>query len=314
MSWHEALVPDLRELGEVSRFDYTSLGFSKDVLHLGNKQAPSLREKASEVSFSHLAKVNRSNPVDWVFVYANGREIERSWPTKVANELGIPVVNMCLDDKHRWEGDLLGLQRTGQVDIASAFDLTWTSSRIATTWYLVEGGVPIYMPEGFDASRCWPETRPKDVNVGFVGGAYGFRPLVVDELRRRGVSVVTKGAGWSSGMVSAEEIRRLFSRCTVNLGMGGVGYDAQFTTLKGRDFDIPGTGGGMYLTSYNAELAKYFQIGSEIDCYGNVQELIELARHYIRNPEEARSMSAAARTRALREHRWLHRYEEILNI
>jgi spore maturation protein CgeB len=39
-----------------------------------------------------------------------------------------------------------------------------------------------------------------------------------------------------------------------------------------------------------------------------------LTRYYLAHPEEARRISADARQRALREHRWLHRYARVCEI
>jgi len=84
--------------------------------------------------------------------------------------------------------------------------------------------------------------------------------------------------------------------------------------VKTRDFEILGTGGGVYLTSFNADLAQHFTIGEEILCYHTRDELIDLIRYYLARPEEAGAIAQRARARSLREHRWLHRYETLLRI
>ena len=38
----------------------------------------------------------------------------------------------------------------------------------------------------------------------------------------------------------------ILNRSTINLGMVGIGYSESLTNLKARDFEIPGTGGGMF--------------------------------------------------------------------
>jgi spore maturation protein CgeB len=100
----------------------------------------------------------------------------------------------------------------------------------------------------------------------------------------------------------------------INLGMGGIGYCEELTNVKARDFEVPASGGGMYLTSYNPELAEYFELGKEIVCYRGLDEAIELLRYYLGRPEECRAISDRARARCLREHRWLHRYRDILRL
>jgi spore maturation protein CgeB len=96
--------------------------------------------------------------------------------------------------------------------------------------------------------------------------------------------------------------------------MGGIEYSESLTNVKGRDFEVPGTGGGMYLTSFNPDLAQHFEVGREIVCYSNRDEMVELIRHYLARPEEADAIAQRARARSLREHRWLHRYQSMLRI
>jgi spore maturation protein CgeB len=83
------------------------------------------------------------------------------------------------------------------------------------------------------------------------------------------------------------------------------------TNVKGRDFEIPGCGGGVYLTSFNPDLAGHFVVGEEILCYRTNDEAVELIRWYGKRPEVAFEIARKARQRCLREHRWLHRYLKV---
>ena len=96
--------------------------------------------------------------------------------------------------------------------------------------------------------------------------------------------------------------------------MGGIGYSESLTNVKGRDFEIPGTGGGVYLTSFNPDLAQHFTIGEEILCYRNRDEMLELIRYYLQHRDEAQKIAEKARIRCLQEHRWLFRYQRMLEI
>ena len=166
------------------------------------------------------------------------------------------------------------------------------------------------MPEGFSAQHYHPRDVKTDLGVSFVGTAYGFRTAVVDYLRRKGVRVATFGAGWPNA-AWIDDAAEVFCRSAVNLGMGGIGYDEDVTNVKGRDFEIPGCGGGVYLTRFNADLAKHFVAGEEILCYANRDEMLELIHWGLAHRQEARSMAIRARERAMREHRWRHRFEKV---
>lgn len=311
--WHRHLLPDLEELGEVTTFDYESLGYRYADLSRNDGRAARLLDELSERILPALREAHARRPVDWVFFYGGGQDISPAVVRRITDELGVPVVNMSLDDKQGWAGASPRPWRTGAVDITAAFDLYATSARVACEWHILEGGRPVYMPEGFDASAYMPRSVERDLEVSFVGAAYGFRFSIVDFLRKHGVNVTTFGAGWPrSGWTP--DIVSVFNRSRINLGMGGIEYSEMLTNVKGRDFEIPGTGGGMYLTTFNPDLAQHFVAGEEIVCYRNRDEMLELIRWYLRHPEEADAIAERARARSLREHRWLHRYEKMLSI
>jgi hypothetical protein len=309
--WHTHLLPDLRELGPVTHFDYAALGFDVERIALGGPEGARLRREMLALVFPALERAHAQRPVDWVFCYGGGQDTSPAVIRRITDELGIPTVDMSLDDKQGWAGSWTGECRTGSADVTPAFDLFITSARVACEWHLVEGGRPLYMPEGFDASAYAPRERAPDIPVSFVGGAYGYRTAVVDYLRRHDVPIQTFGPGWR-GSGWAPDIIDIFARSRINLGMGGIEYSEVLTNVKGRDFEIPGTGGGAYLTSFNPDLARHFVVGEEILCYRNRDEMLELIRYYLARPEEAQEVAGRARARCLREHRWLHRYERIL--
>ena len=311
ISWHASLYPDLHLLGPVTEFDYAALGYSRDEFARADRDGLARRAEMNRMILPALKAAHAARPVDWIYIYASGLEISARTIREISEAVGIPTVAMCLDDKHSWTGKWMGDHRAGQIDIAATVDLSWTSSRIACNWYLAEGGRPLYLPEGFDALTYHPTASTRDIAVSFVGGAYGYRPPVVRFLRNAGVPVRTFGTGWA-GSCWVRDVNEIFNRSQINLGMGGIGYSAAFTTVKGRDFEIPAAGGGVYLTSYNSDLARHYVIGQEILCYGTLEEMLELIRYYLVHPDEAEQIAAAGRERCLREHRWLHRYRTVL--
>ena len=315
-SWHPHLLPDLWELGPVSLFDYVSLGYGPEDFcspRDWDRQRVARRQEMLSQILPALQKAHEERPVDWVFCYAGGQTISVEVVDQISERFGVPTVNMSLDDKQGWAGPRAGQECTGARDITAAFDLFMTSARVACEWHLVEGGRPIYMPEGFDASSYKPRDVQQDIPVSFVGGAYGFRPSVVRYLLRHGVPIQAFGQGWP-GAGYVEDLVEVFNRSVINLGMGGIGYSERLTNVKGRDFEIPGTGGGVYLTSFNPDLAQHFVIGEEVLCYRNRDEMLELIRYYLAHPDEARAIAQRGRERCLREHRWLHRYQRMLCI
>ena len=311
--WHRSLLPDLRELGPVTHFDYVALGYGVDELARADGAARQRRTEMLGQLRAQLFATHQCNPIDWIFCYGGGQDTSPSLIREVADTLGIPAVNMSLDDKQGWIGRSVGECRTGAADITAAFDLFLTSARVACEWHMLEGGRPLYSPEGFDIQEYHPRAVASDMGVSFVGVGYGARIAIVDEVRRAGIPVATFGAGWPNGRW-ADDMPDIFSRSAINLGMGGIEYAEWFTNLKGRDFEVPATGGGMYLTTYNADLAQHFELGREIVCYASREELIDLLQHFLRRPDDSRTIARQGYARCVAEHRWLHRYVRALRM
>lgn len=314
ISWHARLLRPLRELGPLSHFDYVAHGMDLGALHARAPGALERRRAANEGFVDYAKLMSARKPVDWVFVYANGIEILASTLQRVREIVGAPIVGMCFDDKHSWETSRYGEQRGGQIDIAPHLDLGWTSSHVACDWYLVEGGNPVYMPEGCSEELYWPDGRPQDIDVCFVGARYGFRSSFVAELERHGIRVHVAGPGWPNGAVSDEGMVDLFRRSKVILGHGGVGWSKELRNLKARDFDAPCTGSGVYITSYSSELAEFFEIGREILCFDNEDEAVELIRQILADESRRRSVAALGRARCLREHTWTERFRSVTTL
>ncbi len=314
VGWHGALFGDLKELGVVTEFDPIRAGYNWSDLYILDRRFPERRRAINKMVVQHALEVHARHALDWIFVYASGREILSGTVREIIDKTGVPVVCMCLDDKQSWTGQAVDGQHFGQVDVAPAFDVSWTSARVACGWYLVEGALPVYMPEGFDTHTFKPLLVEQDIPVSFIGGGYGYRPDVIRFIRKYGLQIQTFGSEWGTRTVPVQEQVEIINRSVINLGMGGIGYHEMLTSVKGRDFEIPGTGGGVYLTSFNPDLAQHFVVGEEILCYRNREEMLELIRHYLCHRDAARAIALRGRERCLREHRWLHRYEKACRI
>lgn len=313
LGWHASLIPDLRVLGPVTVFDYAALGYRPAEFHCRDSRAVRRRRAMNDGVLPALRVAHGQRPVDWMFVYASGLEVRAETIRAIVDDLGIPVVNLCLDDKQSWTGPRLDGQRFGQVDIASAFDLSWTSASVACEWYLAEGARPLYMPPGFDAATHRPMALEQDIPVSFIGSAYGYRTAVVRYLEAHGIPVHAYGEGWR-GAGWVDDAVAIVNRSRINLGMGGIGYSETLTNVKARDFEVPGTGGGVYATSFNSDLARHFVIGEEILCYRSREEMLEVIRYCLAHSDTARAIAQRARERCLREHRWLHRYARVCQV
>ncbi|MGL4721725.1 MAG: CgeB family protein [Desulfovibrionaceae bacterium] len=78
-----------------------------------------------------------------------------------------------------------------------------------------------------------------------------------------------------------------------------------------RVFDVPATG-TFVLTEYTEQIENVFDIGKEIICYKNKEELQEYLLYYHKNESERRKIVAKGRERIIKEHDYRHRLREIV--
>lgn len=77
-----------------------------------------------------------------------------------------------------------------------------------------------------------------------------------------------------------------------------------------RDFEAPMCR-VCYLTGYTDELTEFYEIGREIDTYRTPAELVDKVRFYLSHPDAAEKLREAGYRRALRDHTWKRRFEEL---
>jgi spore maturation protein CgeB len=102
---------------------------------------------------------------------------------------------------------------------------------------------------------------------------------------------------------------RLFNRSRINLNLNNA-VDASFKQIKGRNFEVPACG-GFLLTETAENLDDYFRYGDEIVTYEGLDELIDRIRYYLANAEARERIAAAGHARALAEHTYAHRFDDI---
>ncbi len=117
--------------------------------------------------------------------------------------------------------------------------------------------------------------------------------------------------------VSDEELINLYSRSHISLGFLEVydGHDASRATsrhLHLRDFEAP-MSGALYLTGFMDELAEMFEPDQEVLVYRNQYDLLDKVNYYLRHPDEAEKIRQAGRTRALRDHTYHLRFEQLFS-
>lgn len=129
------------------------------------------------------------------------------------------------------------------------------------------------------------------------------------ELTTRNVMLPAASVG---GVLSDEEMIKLYSRAKINLGFSTVGEthrtDQKIVQVRLRDFEVP-MSGGFYMVEYMQELEEFFEIGKEIVCYRDAADLAAKIKYYLAHDDERETIRQAGLARCLRDHTWQKRLQ-----
>jgi len=305
---NESLRPSLEKFGPVRHYDWGD--------RFDHQQEQEWHRSAKEAMNRDLldwaARNTKEGKGDVIFSYLSGELISPE-AVRELSCMGIPMINLALNDKEHFVGKIRNGMSMGNRDICRWFTLSWTSTEDALKKYCVEGAVPLYLPEGANPEIHRPWDLGKTIPVSFVGQCYGKRPEIIARLQEAGIHIEAYGAGWPHGPLSTEDMVRLYSKSRINLGFGGVIGCSDAYCLKGRDFEIP-MSGGLYLTEHHPELERVYEIGKEIVTYRGFEDLLEKIRYLLDNPAEAETIRQRGFARARRDHSWEMRFAKIFNM
>lgn len=302
-----SLKPALEKFGSVHHFDWAPL-FDHSLRDWRYRKKPLMNQHL----LNQVDKWFTEERADVIFTYLSG---ELVYPETLASlkKYEVPIINLALNDKEHFVGKVRNGLAFGSRDICRYFDLCWTSTEDALKKYVVEGAIPLYLPEGANPEVHKPYPLEKDIDVSFVGQCYGNRQEIINGLRASGIQVAVYGTGWPNGPLSLDNMIKLYSRSKINLGFGGVSGHKDTYCLKGRDFEVP-MSGGLYITEDHRELALVYQVGKEILTYRNLGDLVEKIKYLLANPEIAEEIRKAGYARARRDHTWEMRFEQVFRL
>lgn len=114
--------------------------------------------------------------------------------------------------------------------------------------------------------------------------------------------------------LSDEEMIMAYSRGKISLGFSTVGEThldrKRITQVRLRDFEAPMCG-AFYMVEYLPELEEFFEVGREIICYTNPNDLVEKCKYYLEHEAEREQIRLAGHRRAVNEHSWHKRFETV---
>lgn len=303
----DALIPSLEKFGKVIHYEW-----APRFDHQRSDWFAGSRQEMNKDLIQTVRQLTQKNSIDFIFCYLSGHQITCTTMHQL-KEFGVPLVNMYLNDKEYFVGKIIDGQASGSRDICRFFDLCWTSTMDSMEKYCVEGAMPVYLPEGGNPKVHHPYQVQRNISVSFVGQRYGHRPRYIKQLANAGINVHAFGAGWPNGPIATQEMVKLYSRSHINLGFGGVADMDDVHCLKGRDFEIP-MSGGLYLTQDNDEIHNWYRVGKEIMTYTTIESLIDTINALLANTSKAEEVRQNGHKRALASHTWEARFDHIFSL
>ncbi|MFC1578165.1 glycosyltransferase [Thermodesulfobacteriota bacterium] len=302
-NWEAVLPRALEPFGLITEFEWRSRGFDGKF----NKSSFESNRKVSKEMLDAFYQSNDKRPVDVVVGYLTGYMTDPSILQKMG-KAGAVILNFSWDDKLGFRDRMYGGRWSGPAALAAVVDLNLTNAPESCLKYDGEGGLAMFWPEGAHPDIHKPYEVPFEFDVSFVGKKYGWRPRFIEQLPKKGINITCFGSGWDNGKLSDEEMVKLYSRSRINLGFAGVGHSKKLMCLKGRDFEVP-MSGGLYLTQDNPELSLVYDVGREIMTYRNEEDCIQKISYLLANPDMAANIRIAGRKRALDDHTWENRFD-----
>ncbi|HYL20602.1 MAG TPA: glycosyltransferase [Gemmatimonadales bacterium] len=255
-----------------------------------------------------LAARLRHRPAEVVLVF-KGTRLAPEHVRALKGQFGARWVNWFPDDPHQIEASLR---------LGPAYDSFFTHDSASIARHRTAGARAHYLPFGCDPEylRPLPGGARWTAPLTFVGSRDPVREDALREVADMGVAMW--GPGWPRGPVYGDTFVRVLSSAVVGLNVhqqfGDRGDPARYGTgANMRVFELAAVGTPQ-LSDAKADIARHFAPEREIVLYRSLAELKERARALLTDEPLRRGLATAARERAVREHTWRHRLEELLTV
>jgi spore maturation protein CgeB len=255
-----------------------------------------------------LRPLLRRQRADLVLVF-KGTKLDPGTIAELKRACGGRWANWFPDDPHELEVS---------TRLSPAYDWFFTHDSSSLARHRRAGARAYYLAFGCDPAYHRPlDGGPRwRAPLVFVGSRDVARERVVRELGDLGIR--TWGPGWPDGPVYGDDFIRALAAGAVGLNIhqhfGEGGDRARYGSgANMRVFELAAVGTPQ-LSDARGDIARHFTPDREIVLYRSVAELRERARALLENEALRRSLAVAARERALREHTWTQRMEELLSV
>jgi spore maturation protein CgeB len=327
--WRRNLHDSLAAMGhEIVEFDFDLAETYRNLDPADAAQREFIRENRPRLTAELLLQLGRAHarePVRLFFSYFYDACVEPAALDEI-RRLGITTVNWFCNASFQ-------LHLVSQI--SPHYDWCLVPEKCRLPDYAALGAHPVYCQEAANPDVYRSHDLPAEFDVTFAGQAYGERPALIRFLLENEIDVRVWGPQWEyhvvppsrnplrrvffpppgipasryRGVLSDDDLVRLYSRSRINLGLSACANAGPRTVqIRLRDFEVP-MSGGFYLTEYQPELSEFFDFGREIETYRDRSELLDKVRFYLRNESARDRVRCAGRERCLRDHTWQRRFE-----
>lgn len=257
---------------------------------------------------SRLGRAIRRHPPDLILVF-KGETLPPAAIEELRPKSQARWVNWFPDSPHLLE---LSLRNGRAYDRCFIFDSSMVDRHRALgrrSDYLAEGCEPAYHRPLRDPARA---QRP----IAFVGSKEPMRAGVLAGIADLGVAIW--GPGWPKGPLYGDDFIGAFSNARIALNIHQFfgeppGQGRYGTGANRRVFELAAIG-TVQLCDAKFDIARNFREDSEIVLFRDQEELRRKASELLVAPGVGEAIAGRARERALREHTWAHRLEELLTV
>jgi len=161
------------------------------------------------------------------------------------------------------------------------------------------------------------QRRALGADVAYLGYGYANRLAMMEALHDFDVRLW--GVGWDASPALAGRFRRepvhglkktlVYNATAVNLNLQSQVYQLDGVTC--RPFEVAACG-AFCLTEARRDLATFFRAGDEMVTFDGMDDLRAKITHFLAHPDERRAVAERARARALREHTYGHRVQQVI--
>lgn len=187
--------------------------------------------------------------------------------------------------------------------------------------YKSYGLEPHYLPWACNPKKYHPlADQPKDIDVSFIGAAYGLRVKYIRYLIRKGITVKVYGKNWDrfsdirpfwGGFISNKEMNRVISRSKINLNFLWTSVDKDRCAVKGRVLELAACC-SFQIANNATELHDYgFLDDANIATFSDEQDLVNKINYYLASETDRQRIAQKAYEHVLENHTWQQRFNQI---